>query len=109
MFYLKNENRVKFKCIFFILCSFKSKKEKKQNKKKTAHTAKKICTVFGDGAVAVSNFHWGFAMFRNGNFDLEGRKCFCRSEVVNDKLIETLIKNNPGDTARNIVEILESI
>jgi len=74
--------------------------------KNAAQTAKKICIVYGDSAVAESTVRKWFTRFRNGNFDLENRERSDRPAVVDDDQILTLIENNPRHTTRDIAEIL---
>jgi len=47
--------------------------------KNAAQTAKKICIVYGDSAVAESTIRKWFTRFKNGNFDLEDRDLGKRS------------------------------
>lgn len=47
----------------------------------------------------------GFVRFRSGKFDLEDRENSSKLTTVDDE-IETVIKNNPGHTALDIVEVL---
>lgn len=75
--------------------------------RKAVQTAKKICAVYGDCAIAKrSTVRKWFARFRSGNFDLEDRERSGRPAVVDDDQIETLIKNNPGHSTRDIAEVL---
>jgi len=77
-----------------------------QKGKNAAQTAKKICIVYGDSAIAKSTIRKWFTRFRNGNFDLEDRERSGRSVVVDDDQILTLIENNSRHTTRDIAEIL---
>lgn len=67
---------------------------------------KKIYTIFEDQTIAESTIHRCFARFRKGNFDLEDCKHFSRAAVIDDEQIEAPMKNNPGHTTRNIIDIL---
>jgi len=74
--------------------------------KNTAQTAKKICIVFGNNAVAESLVRKWFTHFRNSNFDLENRERSGRPAVIDDDQILTLIENDPRHTTRDIAEVL---
>lgn len=50
-------------------------------------TLKRIYAICGDGTIK------GFAMFKNGNFDLEDQEHFGRPAVIDDQ-IEILIKDS---------------
>jgi len=91
----------KIRGIFDILMLFYFRKGKN-----AAQTAKKICIVYGDSAVAESTVRKWFTRFRNDNFDLENRERSSRLAVIDDDQILTLIENNPRHTTRNIAEIL---
>lgn len=66
-------------------------------------------SVFGDGAVAESIVRKSFTKFRIGNFDLKDRERSCRTLVVSNVQMETLIKNNLCHTTRGIAGILHII
>jgi len=72
--------------------------------KNAAQTAKKICIVYGDSAVAESTVLKWFTRFRNDNFDLEDRERSDKPAVVDDD-DQILIENNPRHTTRDIAEI----
>ncbi|KAM0730355.1 Histone-lysine N-methyltransferase SETMAR [Formica fusca] len=77
-----------------------------QKGKNAVQTAKKICAVYGNDAIAESTVRKWFARFRIGNFDLEDRERSGKPAVVDDDQIVTLIENNPRHTTRDIAEIL---
>ena len=87
---------------FGILCFIISRKVKTQLK----HT-KKICAVYGEGAVTDQTCQKWFAKFRAGDFSLDDAPQSGRPVEVDSDQIETLIENNKCYTTWEIADILK--
>ena len=75
--------------------------------KNTTETHKKICTVYGEGAVTDQTCQKWSAKFRGGDFLLDNAPWLGRPvEVVSDQ-IETIIENNQRYTMQEIADILK--
>lgn len=61
-------------------------------------TAKKISAIYGDGTITENTVHKSFSRLRRNNFDLEDRRDFGRSVVIDGELLKILIRKNPGHT-----------
>lgn len=68
-------------------------------------TAKKISAVYGDSAIAGSIVLKWFSRFGSGNVDLGDQEHSARIAAVSFDQIETVIKNNPAQTTRDIVDL----
>ena len=88
--------------IFDILCFIISRKVKTQLKHK-----KKICAVYGEGAVTDWACQKWFAKFRAGDFSLDVAPQLGRPVEVDSSQIETLIENNQCYTTQGIADILK--
>lgn len=86
MIYIYSERGYFNESLFMLVIHFRYLMQKKKN---TMQTVKRIYAFCGDGTIK------GFAMFKNGNFDLEVKEHFGRPAVIDDQ-IEILIKNNKG-------------
>ena len=72
-----------------MLCTFKKGKNTKKQ-----HTQKKICAVYGEGAVTDQMCQNWFAKFHAGDFSLDDASRLGRPVEVDSNQIETLIENN---------------
>ena len=70
-------------------------------------TQKKICAVYGEGAVTDRACQKWFAKFRAGDFSLDDAPQSGRPVEVDSDLIETLIENNQRYTTRERANILK--
>ena len=68
---------------------------------------KKICAVYGEGAVTDWMCQKRFAKFRAGDFSLDNAPWLGRPAEVESNQIETLIENNQHYTMWEIAEILK--
>ena len=68
---------------------------------------KKICAVYGEGAVTDWMCQKRFAKFRAGDFSLDNAPWSGRPAEVESNQIETLIENNQHYTMWEIAEILK--
>ena len=68
---------------------------------------KKICAVYGEGAVTDWMCQKSFAKFRAGDFSLDNAPWSGRPAEVESNQIETLIENNQHYTMWEIAEILK--
>ena len=68
---------------------------------------KKICAVYGEGAVTDRTCLKWFAKFRAGDFSLDNAPQLGRQVEVDSDQIETLIENNQCYTTREIADILK--
>ena len=68
---------------------------------------KKICAVYGEGAVIDWTSQKWFAKFRAGDFSLDDAPRSGRPVEVDSNQIETLIKNNQRYTTWDIADILK--
>ena len=68
---------------------------------------KKICAVYGEGAVTDRTCQKWFAKFHVGNFSLDVAPPSGRSVEVDSDQIETLTENNQRYTTREIADILK--
>lgn len=75
--------------------------------KNATETQKKICTVYGEGAVTDRTCQKWFAKFRAGDFSLDHAPRLGRPVEVDSSQIETLIENNQRYTTREIADILK--
>ena len=66
---------------------------------------KKICAVYGGGAVTDRTFQKWFVKFRAGDFSLDNAAWLGRPVGVDSDQIETLIENNKCYTMREIASI----
>ena len=64
--------------------------------KNATEIQKKICAVYGEGAVADRTCQKWFAKFRAGDFSLDNAPRSGRPVKVDSDSIETLIENNHG-------------
>ena len=74
-----------------------------QKGKNTTEMQKKICAVYGEGAVTCQK---QFAQFRGGEFSLDDAPLSDRPYEVDSDKIETLIENNQHYTTREVADIL---
>lgn len=81
-----------------------------QKGKNTAKTAKKICSVYGNGAIAENTVCKWVVRFRRGNFDLKKQKLFRKHAVnIDDQIISNvaiiiiIYKNNTGHMTQDIL------
>ena len=78
------------------------------NKGKNAtEVQKKICAVFGEGAVTDGTCQKYFAKFRAGDFSLDHAPRPGRPVEVDNDQIETITENNQRYTTREIADILK--
>ena len=75
--------------------------------KNTVETHKKICAVYGEGAVTDRTCQKWFAKFRAGDFSLDNTPQSGRPVEVHNDQIETLIENNQCYTTQEIADILK--
>ena len=88
--------------IFGILCFIISRQVKTQLK----HT-KKICAVYGEGAVTDQTCQKWFAKFCAGDFSLDDAPRSGRPVEADSDQIETVIENNQCYTMRETADILK--
>ena len=75
--------------------------------KNTTEAQKKICVVYGEGAVTDRMCQKWFVKFRAGDFSLDNAPRSGRPVEVDSDQIETLIENNQPYTTRQIANILK--
>ena len=75
--------------------------------KNTTEMQKKICAVYGEGAVTDRTCQKWFAKFRAGDFSLDVAPRSGRPVEGDSDKIETLIENNQCYTTREITDILK--
>ena len=75
--------------------------------KNATETQKKICAVYGEGAVTDSTCQKWFAKFCAGDFSLDHARRSDRPVEVDNDQIETLIENNQCYTTWAIANILK--
>ena len=75
--------------------------------KNATKTQKKICAMYGEGAMTDRTYQKWFAKFRAGDFLLDNAPQSGRPVEVDSHQIETLIENNQCYTTREIANILE--
>ena len=75
--------------------------------KNATETQKKICTVYGEGAVTDEMSLAQFAKFRARNFSLDSAPWSVRPVEVDSDQIKTLIENNQCYTMWEIANILK--
>ena len=75
--------------------------------KNTTETQKKICAVYGEGAVTDRTYQKWFVKFSAGDFLLDDAPRLGRPVEVDRDQIETLIENNQHYTTREIVNLLK--
>ena len=75
--------------------------------KNATETQKKICAVYGEGAVTDRMCQKWFAKFRAGDFSLDDAPQSGRPVEVVSKQIKTLTENNQCYTTREIADILK--
>ena len=93
------------KSISGILCFIISRKIKTQPKCKKKK--KKICAVYGEGAVTDLMCQKWFAKFCAGDFSLDDAPWSGRPVEVDSDQIQTLIENNQRYTTQEIADILK--
>ena len=74
--------------------------------KNAARTTSKICSVYGENAVAESTVRKWFAKFKANNFNLEDAPRSGRPSTIDDDQIMALIETNSHYTTRDIANIL---
>ena len=79
----------------------------KIGKNTTEMQKKKICTVYGEGAVTDQMFQKWFAKFQAGDFSLDDALWSGRPVEVDSDQMETLIENSQGYTTWVIADILK--
>ena len=75
--------------------------------KNATEMQKKICAVYGEGAVTDRMFQKWFAKFRAGDFSLDDAPQSGRPVEADSDQIETLTENNQRYTTREIADILK--
>ena len=75
--------------------------------KNATETQKKICAVYGEGAVTDRTCQKWFAKFRAGDFSPDEAPRSGRPAEVDSDQIKTLIENNQRYTTREIANILK--
>ena len=75
--------------------------------KNATEAQKKICAVYGEGAVTDRMGQKWFMKFRAGDFSLDNAPRSCRPVEVDSDQIETLIKKNQHYTTQEIANILK--
>ena len=75
--------------------------------KNATETQKKICAVYGEGAVTDRTCQKWFAKFRAGDFSLDDAPRSGRPVEVDSNQIKTLIENNQRYTTRETANILK--
>ena len=75
--------------------------------KNATETHKKICAVYGEGAVTDWMCQKWFSKFRAGDFLLDNAPRLGRPVEVDTNQIETIIENDQHYTTREIAAILE--
>ena len=75
--------------------------------KNATETQKKICAVYGEGAVTDQTCQKWFAKFRAGDFSLDAAPWSGRPVEVDSNQIETLIEKNQHYTMLEILDILK--
>ena len=75
--------------------------------KNTTEMQKKICAVYGEGAVTDQMCQKWFVNFRDGDFSLDNSPWSGRPVEVDSDQIETLIENNQCYTTQEIADILK--
>ena len=75
--------------------------------KNTTETHKKICAVYGEGAVTGQMCQKWFVKFRAGDFSLDNAPWLSRPFEVDSDQIETLTENNQRYTTWAIADILK--
>ena len=83
-----------------MLCYFKEDKNATETQKK------KICAVYGEGAVTDRTCQKWFAKFCAGDFSLDNDPWSGRPVEVDSNQIETLTENNQHYTTREIADVL---
>ena len=75
--------------------------------KNTTETHKKICAVYGEGAVTDRTCQKWFVKFRAGDFSLDNAPWSGRPVEVDSDQIKTIIENNQRYTTWEIANILK--
>ena len=75
--------------------------------KNTTETQKKICAVYGEGAVTDRTCQKWFAKFHAGDFSLDDAPRSGRPVEVDSDQIETIIENNQRYTTREMGDTLK--
>ena len=75
--------------------------------KNATEMKKKICAVYGEGAVTDRTCQKWFVKFRAGDFLLDEAPWSGRMVEVDSDQIETVIENNQGYTMRELADILK--
>ena len=75
--------------------------------KTTTEMRKKVCAVYGEGAVTDRTCQKWFAKFHAGHFSLDDAPPSGTPVVADSGQIETLIENNQYFTMREIADILK--
>ena len=75
--------------------------------KNATETQKKICAVYGEGAVSDQMYQKCFAKFHAGDFSLDNDPWLDRPVEVDSNQIETLIENNQHYTVWEITDKLK--
>ena len=75
--------------------------------KNASETHKKVCAVYGEGAVTDRTCQKWFAKFHAGDFLLDDAPRSGRPVEVDSDQIETIIENNQCYTTREIADILK--
>ena len=78
-----------------------------KKRKNAAETLKKICAVYGEGAVTDPTCQKWFAKFHAGDFSLDNAPRLGRPAEVDSDQNETLIEKHQRYTMREIADILK--
>ena len=79
----------------------------KKGKNATEMQKKKICALYGEGAVIDRPCQKGFAKLRDGDFSLDDAPGSCRPFEVDSNQIETFTENNQRYTTQERADILK--
>ena len=109
--HLKKTSKLVNFCVAILILKMEEKKQQFLHimlyyfKKTEMH--KKICAVYGEGAVTDRTCQKWFAKFHSGDFSLDDTPWLGRPVEVDSDQIETTIENNQRYTTREIADILK--
>lgn len=75
--------------------------------KSATQVTKKICAVYGEGAIAEWTVQKWFAKLKVGDFNLHDQERPFRSSTIDEDQVKSLTENNPRYTIRELAEMLK--
>ena len=78
-----------------------------RKEKNATKTAYKICNIYGASSVTVRVVQKWFALFKNGDSEVDDRECSGRPVTTDTATITAVVDQNPHFTLRAVDDVVE--